>query len=70
MGVDHGGPDIAVTEKCLDGTDVVISLKKMSGVAVAEGMGSDTLGESGAPEMVGLSSKKSFLALLIIANLL
>jgi hypothetical protein len=38
MGLDHRGPYIAVTEKHLDGADVIIGLQKVSGKAVAEGI--------------------------------
>jgi hypothetical protein len=36
-----------VTEKRLDGADVVVCLKKMGGEAVAENVGGDTLGKLG-----------------------
>ena len=47
MGIDHGGSDIIVAKKSLDGPDIVISLEKMGGKAVAESMGSDSFGEFG-----------------------
>jgi hypothetical protein len=45
MSIDHRSPDVAVTKKCLDRTDIVIGLQKVSGKTVAEGMGRNTLGE-------------------------
>lgn len=39
MGVDHGGSDITVSKKLLDGPDIVTGLKQMACKAVAKGMG-------------------------------
>ena len=49
MRIDHRGPYIAVPEKRLDSTDIVISLKKVRGEGMAEGVGRDALCESGPP---------------------
>jgi hypothetical protein len=38
MGIDHCGFDILVTEKFLNGVDIIACLKQVSGKAMAEGM--------------------------------
>ena len=38
MGIDHRRPYVAVTEKHLDGTDIIIRLQKVRGETVAEGV--------------------------------
>ena len=43
MGVDHGGFDVLVTEKFLDGADIVSALEEVGGEGVAEGVGGDSL---------------------------
>jgi hypothetical protein len=50
VGIDHGGSDIIVAKKSLDGPDVVIGLEEMGGKAVAEGMGGDAFGEFGSSD--------------------
>ena len=50
MSINHGGPCIAVTKKCLNRPDIIIGLQEVSGKAVAEGMRSDTLCEPGTPD--------------------
>ena len=45
MGVNHGGPDITVSKKLLDGPDIVIGLEQMACKAVAKGMGGCPFGE-------------------------
>ena len=39
MRIYHGGPDITVTQKLLDGADVVVGLQQMAGKTVAKRMG-------------------------------
>ena len=39
VGIDHGGPDIRVSEQFLNRADIIIGLQEMGGKAVAEGMG-------------------------------
>ena len=41
VGVDHGGPNVAVTQQFLNGSDVVVGFQQMGGEAVAEGVGGD-----------------------------
>jgi len=38
VGIDHGGPDIRVSEQFLNSADIIIGLQEMGGKAVAEGM--------------------------------
>jgi hypothetical protein len=45
VGVDHGGRDVAVTEKLLDGSDVVAGLEEVGGEAVPEGVAGGRFGE-------------------------
>ena len=47
MGIDHGGPHIAVPQQLLNGADIIIGLKQMTGKAVAEGMGRGPFGDLG-----------------------
>ena len=55
MGVDHCGADILVTEELLDRADVVTGFQEVSREGVAEGVGSDVLGnlggDGGPPEL-------------------
>jgi hypothetical protein len=46
MGVDHGGPDIAVPQHLLDRPDIAIGLEQMTGRAMAEGVRCGPLGNS------------------------
>ena len=51
MGIDHGGLDIFVTEKFLDGADIVAVLEEVGGEGVAKGVrgnGFVNFGESGS----------------------
>jgi hypothetical protein len=48
--IDHGSPDVAMTEKCLDSPDIVIGLQKVSGETVAEGVGRYALREFRPPD--------------------
>ncbi len=41
MGIDHCGFDILVTEKFLNGADILVCFKQVSGKAMAEGMWAD-----------------------------
>ena len=43
VGVDHGGSDISVAQKLLDGPDVVVGLQEVAGKAVPEGVGGNPL---------------------------
>ena len=46
MEVDHGGGDIGMTEKALNGANVRSRFQEMSGEAVSECMGCDALGDT------------------------
>jgi hypothetical protein len=46
-GVDHRRADVSVTEKRLNGADVVAGLQEMRREGMAEGVGRDVLGDSG-----------------------
>ena len=48
-GIDHGRSHIAVPEKLLDGSDIIIGLAQVTGKAVAKGMGGDALDNSRSP---------------------
>lgn len=39
MGIDHGGPLVAMADQFLNCADIVIILQEMAGITVAEGMG-------------------------------
>lgn len=39
MGIDHGGPHVAMAKQFLNGMYIVIILQQMAGITVAEGMG-------------------------------
>jgi len=46
VGVDHGGRDVAVAQKLLDGPDVVAGFEQVRGEAVAEAMAAGGLADS------------------------
>lgn len=50
MRIDHGCPDIGVTQELLDRVNVVTCLQEMSGVGMPERMGSDALGKFCLPD--------------------
>ncbi len=47
VGVDQGGFDIFVTEKFLDGADVVAVFEEVGGEGMTEGMAGDVFGDAG-----------------------
>ena len=47
VGVDHGRRHVPVSEKLLDGADVVAALQKMGGEGMAQGVAADGLGDAG-----------------------
>ena len=47
VSVDLGGGDVGVTEKFLDGADIVARFKKVSGKGMPEGVAADGLGNAG-----------------------
>lgn len=47
MGVDHGGPHIAVPHELLYGADIVVRLQQMAGETVPKGVGRGPLGDPG-----------------------
>ncbi len=48
MGVDHRGADILMAEEFLDGTHIIAILQQMRGKAMAQGVTTAALRESGA----------------------
>ena len=46
VGVDHGGPDVRVSQQGLDGANVGTALQEMSGKGVPERMRTDPLVDS------------------------
>lgn len=45
MGINHGGPHIAVPQQLLDGSYVIIPLQQVAGETVAKGMGACALAD-------------------------
>ena len=62
MGVNHSSSDVTVTEQCLNRPYIVIGLQKVRCIAVAEGMGCDSLRELRPPD----SLIKRFLNMLFM----
>jgi hypothetical protein len=52
VGVDHGGPDVAVAEEFLDGADVGAAGEKMGREGVAKGVTGGSLGDTGRPDCI------------------
>lgn len=61
MGVDHGRADVLVSEKLLDGTNVVPRLKQMRGEGVSKGVATYVLYQPGLPDCFLYSSLKNCL---------
>jgi hypothetical protein len=53
MGIDHGGGDILVAQKGLNGTDVRTPLQKMGGEAMPECVGADMFLNAGPTYGIG-----------------